>query len=174
VAPARKHTVYQWSLPDAGHPVPQRRVPDSTSSCMVPGCGRAFGLLEPRRWCGGCGGAFCGSHALQVEFFEQRYCEICRDRLGEASELGLVGRSRMGSRAGSLDPSRVGSVAGSRRPSITGRPSVSVGRPSISPERGRGLPERRATEPFREGHVPGRASSASRERSRRAESMGQL
>ncbi|KLT43791.1 beach-domain-containing protein [Cutaneotrichosporon oleaginosum] len=152
VPPGRKHAVYQWSLPDAGPPlVPQRRVPDSTTVCMAPDCGRTFGLLEPRRWCGGCGGAFCGSHALQLEFFEQRYCDVCRDRLGEASELGLVGRSRVGSRAGSLDPSRVGSVVGSRRPSVT--------------ERGREMPERRSREPSRD------RVARSRERARRAESM---
>ncbi|BEI85638.1 hypothetical protein CcaverHIS002_0510390 [Cutaneotrichosporon cavernicola] len=125
--PGRKHAVYQWSLPDAGGSlVAQRRVPDSTTVCMSPSCGRHFGLLDPRRWCTGCGGAFCGAHALHVEFFENRYCDVCRGRLGEASELGLMGRSRMGSRAGSLDPSRVQSAAGSRRTSATGpRPSVS-------------------------------------------------
>lgn len=161
-APGRKHTVYQWSLPDASHPlVPQRRVSDSTPACMAPGCGRHFGLLEPRRWCAGCGGAFCGSHALQVEFFEQRYCEICLGRLGEASELGLVGRSRMGSRANSLDPSRVQSAAGSRRPSVSGVGGGVGG----ERERGRAVSERRAsTEPSREARSA--SDSRSRDRSR--------
>ncbi|GMK59712.1 hypothetical protein CspeluHIS016_0803180 [Cutaneotrichosporon spelunceum] len=130
-AHGRKHTVYQWSLPDAGGAViAQRRVPDSTTVCMAHGCGRHFGLLEPRRWCAGCGGAFCGAHALHVEHFEHRYCDICRGRLGEASELGLMGRSRLGSRVGSRDPSRVQSAAASRRTSASGS-RLSVGGPSI-------------------------------------------
>lgn len=125
----RKHAVYQWSLPDNGA---QRRVPESIQGCME--CGRHFGLLEPRRTCGGCGGAFCGSHALHVEFFEHRYCATCRDRLGEAEAAGIVGRSRLPSVAPSAAGSRVGSRQVSRRPSIEGGAA-----PRVERERGRSV-----------------------------------
>ncbi|AFR98636.2 hypothetical protein C343_06613 [Cryptococcus neoformans C23] len=113
----KKFSLYQWSLPD-GH---ARHVADSASHiCMAGTCTRHFGLLEPKRHCGGCGGAFCGTHALHVETFTMRYCDSCRAQLSIASAQGFLN-----SRRDNLMPP---SGQSSRRPSISyesrsGRPS---------------------------------------------------
>nr|XP_019045287.1 hypothetical protein I302_05676 [Kwoniella bestiolae CBS 10118]OCF24217.1 hypothetical protein I302_05676 [Kwoniella bestiolae CBS 10118] len=104
-----KYALYQWSLPDG----PARHVSENVSHhCMAQGCVRHFGLLEPKRHCGGCGGAFCGTHALHVETFTMRYCDTCRIQLSIASAQGIL-RSNRGTLA---PPSR----AVSRRNSLTG------------------------------------------------------
>ncbi|WWC88365.1 uncharacterized protein L201_003276 [Kwoniella dendrophila CBS 6074] len=117
-----KYSLYQWSLPDG----PARHVPDSVSHhCMAQGCSRSFGLLEPKRHCGGCGGAFCGTHALHVEKFTMRYCDTCRIQLSIASAQGILrsGKatlappSRAVSRRNSLTGGGIGSGGHSRRPS---------------------------------------------------------
>ncbi|KAL1405839.1 Beige protein-like 1 [Vanrija albida] len=119
----QKYPLYQWSLPDCN----ARNVPESASGvCMCKGCTRHFGLLEPRRHCGGCGGVFCGSHAVHVEGFSARYCDSCKTVLAYASALGLL-QSRLGSRAGSRQVSRRPSVSGEAR-----EPSSSAGL-SMSP-----------------------------------------
>ncbi|WVR06613.1 hypothetical protein IAU60_003645 [Kwoniella sp. DSM 27419] len=105
-----KYSLYQWSLPDG----PARHVAENLShTCMAERCGRHFGLLEPKRHCGGCGGAFCGTHALHVETFTMRYCEACRVQLSIASAQGVLQ-----SRRGSLMPP--GSRSVSRRNSLVG------------------------------------------------------
>ncbi|WWC96475.1 hypothetical protein V866_003343 [Kwoniella sp. B9012] len=114
-----KYSLYQWSLPDG----PARHVSENVSHhCMAQGCARHFGLLEPKRHCGGCGGAFCGTHALHVETFTMRYCDTCRIQLSIASAQGIL-RSGRGALA---PPSR----AVSRRNSLTGghsrRPSAEI------------------------------------------------
>jgi hypothetical protein len=76
---------------------------------MAAGCSNRFGLLEPRRHCGGCGGVYCGSHALHVENFTSRYCPTCLAVLAQGNSLGLL------SRGGSAQASR----AVSRRPSVS-------------------------------------------------------
>ncbi|WVF68754.1 hypothetical protein IAT40_003526 [Kwoniella sp. CBS 6097] len=82
-----KYSLYQWSLPDG----PARHVAESVShTCMADRCARHFGLLEPKRHCGGCGGAFCGTHALHVETFTMRYCDTCRVQLSIASAQGVL------------------------------------------------------------------------------------
>ncbi|EIW67560.1 hypothetical protein TREMEDRAFT_69630 [Tremella mesenterica DSM 1558] len=87
-----KHAMYQWSLPEGN----ARHVGDNVSSiCMQSGCGRHFGLLEPRRHCGGCGGLFCGTHAVHVELLTLRYCPSCRDRLSLVNVLGIFGRKEI-------------------------------------------------------------------------------
>ncbi|GHJ86512.1 hypothetical protein NliqN6_2914 [Naganishia liquefaciens] len=100
-----KHTLYQWSLPEGG-----RHVTDNASGKCMADCGRSFGILEPRRYCGGCGGMFCSQDALQIDGFESRYCPTCRVTMALGS--GVLG-SRGGSRRGSsafVDISRRGSV----------------------------------------------------------------
>ncbi|WRT68074.1 uncharacterized protein IL334_005049 [Kwoniella shivajii] len=122
-----KYSLYQWSLPDG----PARHVAENVShNCMAQACSRHFGLLEPKRHCGGCGGAFCGTHALHVETFTMRYCDSCRLQLSIASAQGIL-RSGRGSLA---PPSRVAS----RRNSLVGhsrRPSGDVRAPSQPPSR---------------------------------------
>ncbi|OCF40285.1 hypothetical protein I317_05918 [Kwoniella heveanensis CBS 569] len=120
-----KYSLYQWSLPDG----PARHVAESVSyTCMADRCARHFGLLEPKRHCGGCGGAFCGTHALHVETFTMRYCDTCRVQLSIASAQGVL-RSRKESL---IPPSR--SV--SRRNSFnthSRRPSADKRLPASSP-----------------------------------------
>lgn len=108
---------------------------------------------EPKRYCGGCGGAFCGTHAVHVESFNGRYCEDCRAQLAEAQAMGVIANrkdsaypqsrrtsvvglsSAPGSRRPSLGGSRPGSRSASRTPSRTPSRSVSRAgsrRPSIS------------------------------------------
>nr|XP_019013052.1 uncharacterized protein I206_02549 [Kwoniella pini CBS 10737]OCF51833.1 hypothetical protein I206_02549 [Kwoniella pini CBS 10737] len=113
-----KYALYQWSLPDG----PARHVSDMVShQCMAQNCSRHFGLLEPKRHCGGCGGAFCGTHALHVETFTMRYCDTCRIQLSIASAQGILrsGRNTLTtpSRAVSRRNSLVGQGGHSRRPS---------------------------------------------------------
>ncbi|KAL7420576.1 Beige protein-like 1 [Cryptotrichosporon argae] len=119
-----KHSLYQWSLPETN----QRHVPESVApGCMAESCTRQFGLLEPRRHCGGCGGLFCGSHAVHVESFNQRHCEQCRLRLAHATALGVLAPSRRGSGGphsaalggyGQGGPGATASGAASRRGSL--------------------------------------------------------
>lgn len=104
-----KHVMYQWSLPEGG----ARQVNDhQTDRCMAD-CGRRFGLLEPRRHCGGCAGVFCNQDCLHIDGFNMRYCPNCRVTL--ALGMGLMG-SRVNSRRGSLSVPQ--SRAGSRRNSL--------------------------------------------------------
>nr|ODN91829.1 hypothetical protein L203_01081 [Cryptococcus depauperatus CBS 7841] len=103
-----KYTLYQWSLPDG----PARHVAESVSNtCMAGGCTRHFGLLEPKRHCGGCGGAFCGTHALHVEAFAMRYCDACRAQLSIASAQGLLDSRRNAFTVPSNPVSRRGSIS---------------------------------------------------------------
>ncbi|ODN93441.1 hypothetical protein L198_05306 [Cryptococcus wingfieldii CBS 7118] len=122
----KKYALYQWSLPDG----PARHVAESVShTCMADRCGRNFGLLEPKRHCGGCGGTFCGTHALHVETFTMRYCDSCRQHLAIASAQGILD-----SRRDTLVPP---SVAASRRGSVTQDSRVLRGSPAAaSPSRG--------------------------------------
>ncbi|WWD18748.1 hypothetical protein CI109_103202 [Kwoniella shandongensis] len=119
-----KYALYQWSLPDGA----ARHVAENLShTCMSERCSRHFGLLEPKRHCGGCGGAFCGTHALHVETFTMRYCDSCRTQLSIASAQGILkGRkdslmppsgpaSRRGSFGEGSRQSRSQSQPGSRR-----------------------------------------------------------
>jgi hypothetical protein len=120
VTPGGKHLLYQWSLPESN----ARHVPDSVShTCMADKCGRHFGLLEPKRHCGGCGGVFCGTHAVHVESFNHRYCDECRSQLSYASATGILSNRRDSARPTSRPVSRRGSVSasrpGSRRPSVS-------------------------------------------------------
>ena len=88
---SNKYLLYQWSLPEGG----ARHVTEAVGhTCMAAQCGRHFGLLEPRRHCGGCGGAFCGTHAVHVETLEHRYCETCRSQLSSASSSGVLNYRR--------------------------------------------------------------------------------
>jgi hypothetical protein len=120
VNPGGKHLLYQWSLPESN----ARHVADSVShTCMADKCGRHFGLLEPKRHCGGCGGVFCGTHAVHVESFNHRYCDECRSQLSYASATGILSNRRDSARPTSRPASRRGSVSasrpGSRRPSVS-------------------------------------------------------
>ncbi|WVQ84943.1 hypothetical protein IAT38_007106 [Cryptococcus sp. DSM 104549] len=112
----QKYALYQWSLPDG----PARHVAETAShTCNADRCGRHFGLLEPKRHCGGCGGAFCGTHALHVETFTMRYCDSCRAHLSIASAQGILNTRRDTLMAPSASASRRGSVSQDRsRPSI--------------------------------------------------------
>ncbi|WVQ73417.1 hypothetical protein IAR50_002989 [Cryptococcus sp. DSM 104548] len=118
----KKYALFQWSLPDGA----ARHVAESAShTCMADRCGRNFGLLEPKRHCGGCGGSFCGTHALHVETFTMRYCDSCRQHLAIASAQGILN-----SRRDTLVPP---STAASRRGSVSqvrGRGSPAVASPS--------------------------------------------
>lgn len=121
---APKHGLYQWTLPEG----PVRPVPDSITVCMSPDCSRSFGLLEPRRICAGCGGAFCSTHAVTVDTVNVgsgRYCDQCRVQLAIANGLGLLpsaqstsggggGRSRSGSLADRIRSRSASLVDGSR------------------------------------------------------------
>ncbi|WOO83333.1 Beige 1 [Vanrija pseudolonga] len=144
-APAgHKYPLYQWSLPDCN----ARNVPESVASfCMAEGCTRHFGLLEPRRHCGGCGGAFCGSHAVHVEGFNARYCDTCKTVLSYASALGLL-QSRLASHAGSRQTSR----QTSRRPSVSGNAAESAS-PSRSQTQSPATPTRTAGRPRSDSRV---------------------
>nr|XP_018262052.1 uncharacterized protein I303_05067 [Kwoniella dejecticola CBS 10117]OBR84210.1 hypothetical protein I303_05067 [Kwoniella dejecticola CBS 10117] len=122
-----KWGVYQWSLPDG----PARHVSDMVShQCMAQGCSRHFGLLEPKRHCGGCGGAFCGTHALHVETFTMRYCDTCRIQLSIASAQGILrsGRATLAtpSRAVSRRNSLSGQGQGQGGPGHSRRPSAEI------------------------------------------------
>lgn len=55
--------VHLFALPDGG----AENVPDSTPACMNGGH-TTFGLLEQRRWCGACGGCFCGQWFVLLLF----------------------------------------------------------------------------------------------------------
>lgn len=118
-----RFSLFQWTLPEG----PVRPVSDSIVACMSPDCSRSFGLLEPRRICAGCGGAFCSTHAVPLEFGNLgsgRYCDQCRVQLAIANGLGLLpsvqtgtpsgGRSRSGSLADRIR-SRSGSLLESSR-----------------------------------------------------------
>lgn len=103
-----KHAMYQWSMPEGG----ARQLDDSKSEKCMADCGRRFGLLEPRRHCGGCGGLFCTQDCLHIEGLTQRYCPSCRVSL--ALGMGLMGSRANSRRNSSVPGSRVGSRAGSR------------------------------------------------------------
>ncbi|ORX37123.1 hypothetical protein BD324DRAFT_427163 [Kockovaella imperatae] len=128
-ADTSKYTLWQWSLPEGG----ARHVPEAVSHlCMAEHCGRHFGLLEPKRFCGGCGGSFCGTHAVHVESLEQRYCSDCRSQLAQSQNLlnrrrdSAIATSRRGSSAG------LASGANSRRASISIPHGSASRRPSVS------------------------------------------
>ncbi|CDZ97004.1 Lysosomal trafficking regulator LYST and related BEACH and WD40 repeat proteins [Phaffia rhodozyma] len=74
--------VYLFALPDGG----AENVSESVSKCMN-GEHTSFGLLEQRKWCGGCGGAFCGNCCQNIPRFDMRYCGECRIALA----LGMIG-----------------------------------------------------------------------------------
>lgn len=123
-AAAGKTVLYQWSLPEGG----ARHVPDSAGHECMAGCGRVFGLLgelvypveihvsiervlisftmmrmpEPRRFCGGCGGAFCSTDAIHLTGFEMRYCPECRVQLALSVDVISAPASRVGSRRNSM------------------------------------------------------------------------
>ncbi|WVQ96281.1 hypothetical protein IAU59_003385 [Kwoniella sp. CBS 9459] len=154
----KKYSLYQWSLPDG----PARHVAESVShTCMADRCARHFGLLEPKRHCGGCGGAFCGTHALHVETFTMRYCDTCRVQLSIASAQGVL-RARKESL---LPPSRSVSRRNSfnthsRRPSADKKISNPAG-PS-QPESRRGSADKTGLTngSANAGAVPGAGASA--------------
>ena len=132
-APLRKkYGLYQWTLPEG----PVRPVSDAISSCMSPDCTRSFGLLEPRRICSGCGGAFCSTHAVAVDTLGgARFCDQCRVQLAIANGLGLLpspgssapsgggNRSRSGSLADRIRSRSASLVDGSRNLAGWGQPS---------------------------------------------------
>lgn len=130
-SPRTKYGLYQWTLPEG----PVRPVPDSISACMSSDCNRSFGLLEPRRICSGCGGAFCSTHAVPVDTLGgARFCDQCRVQLAIASGLGLLptvqsggagggNRSRSGSLADRIRSRSASLVDGSRNLAGWGQPS---------------------------------------------------
>lgn len=107
-------------------------------------------MIEPRRHCGGCGGAFCGyvltstlsreqeadknrTHAVHVESMEKRYCESCRSQLSYASATGLMSNRRDSANISSRRNSMTGnSRPGSRRNSLIPSGGTGSRRPSIS------------------------------------------
>lgn len=104
----KKYGLYQWTLPEG----PVRPVSDSISACMSPDCTRSFGLLEPRRICSGCGGAFCSTHAVPVETLGgARFCDQCRVQLAIANGLGLLPSAGSSAPSGGGNRSRSGSLA---------------------------------------------------------------
>jgi hypothetical protein len=76
--------------------------------------------------------AECSTHAVHVETFSMRYCELCRAQLADASSLGIINSRRDSayptSRRGSLAYSA--SAPGSRRPSVSNGTSRSASRPA--------------------------------------------
>lgn len=105
-----KHGLYQWTLPEG----PVRPVSDNITVCMSSDCSKGFGLLEPRRICAGCGGAFCSTHAVPLETVNVgggRFCDQCRVQLAIANGLGLLPSAQSAAPSGGGGRSRSGSLA---------------------------------------------------------------